>query len=506
MEREEFEQLKMNLADPFWRLNNLYHVIDEQGADSLFRMRPAQKQFYDDLWYFNIVLKARQLGFTTLIDLMCLDMAITTPNMTCKIIAETKGKAADIFEAKIIYPYEHLPGKLREFCPVQRCSKDGEVVFGNGSSIKVSVSARSGTCQFLHVSEYGPVCATQPAKANEILTGSLPAVHSGGWCFIESTAMGNSGHFYDLVQRAKAAKLSGRKIEKQEFRLHFFPWHENAEYVANPDNVVIPARLLEYYDELYARHGIELSDEQQAWYAMQEQVYQDKIWSEYPSYADEAFKVANDGAYYARQFTAIYRENRICAVPYDDSLPVYTSWDLGMGDETSIWFFQFYGKEIRAIDYYQNNGEGLAHYISVLRSKGYKYARHFAPHDIAVRELSTGVSRMETARRLGIEFDRVMTNKDLMGGIDNCREMLDYCWFDESKTEEGVKCLVAYRKEWDDAHGCFKTQPLHDWASHGADSFRTMAMAWKLGLVADSVSSLRSVSAGISVTGGLRRL
>lgn len=319
---------------------------------------------------------------------------------------------------------------------------------------------------------------------------------------MESTAMGNSGDFYDLVKAAQSKMLSGRQLGIQEFKLHFFPWHQNREYSANAESVVIPTRLLQYYDELYARHGIELTEEQQSWYAAQEATLHEDMWAEYPSYVDEAFKVAQDGSYYGKCFNDIYRQNRICSVPYDTNLPVYTAWDLGMSDQTSIWFFQFYGKEIRVIDYYSMNGEGLSHYANVLNQKGYRYARHFAPHDIAVRELGSGVSRLETARKLGIEFDRVMTNKDVPGGIENCREMLGYCWFDEQKTEEGRKCLEGYKKEWDDKHAVYKSQPLHDWCSHGADAFRTGAQAWKMGLCGDRSTA----GSRMKVSGGLRRI
>lgn len=496
------EDLAKVMPDPLWRLDNLYSVIDEQGQAVPFRLRPAQKTFIENLWYFNIVLKARQLGFTTLIDLLALDMTIFNRNFTSVIIAETKDKAADIFESKVMYPYQNLPKEIREWCPITSHSALGEVHFGNGGCIKVMVSARSGTCQFLHVSEYGPVCAKQPAKAKEIRDGSLPSVHAGGWVFIESTAMGNSGYFYDLVQQAKAIQLTGRKLGQQEYRLHFHPWWANAEYAVDSE-VAIPARLLRYFDELYARQGIALTEQQMAWYALKEEIHHEEIWAEYPSFVDEAFRVAQEGAYYKRAFERIYRENRITTVAYDQHLPVYTAWDLGVSDETSIWFFQLIGKEIRVIDYYANNGEGIPHYAMVLREKGYQYARHFAPHDIAVRELGTGVSRMETARLHGIDFDRIPTNADLMGGIENVRDMLNYCWFDESKTEEGRKCLESYKKEWDEKHGCFKTKPLHDWASHGADSFRTMAQAWKMGYAAGSTGSRRERP---KVVGGLKRI
>ena len=485
-----------------WRLNHLYRIIDEHGEEVSFSMRPSQELFFDSFWYYNIILKARQLGFTTLIDLMGLDMVLFRPNFTAVIIAETKDKAADIFNAKVVYPYDHLPAEIRKWCPVTSRSADGELHFGNGSSIKVMVSARSGTCQFLHVSEYGPVCARQPAKAREIKTGSFPAVHPGGFVFVESTAMGNSGYFYDMVQLAKAQQLSGRKPGLQEFRLHFFPWHQNPAYVAPADSAVIPARLLGYFDELYSRCGIELTEEQMAWYALQESTLKEDMWSEFPSYVDEAFKVAQDGSYYGRIFLDIYRQNRICLVPYDPNLPVYTGWDLGMSDETSIWFAQFYGKEIRVIDYYQNSGESLAHYINILREKPYRYARHFAPHDIAVRELGSGVSRLETAKKLGCNFDRIPTNADLAGGIEAVREMLGYCFFDESATEEGRKCLEAYKKEWDEKHACYVSHPLHDWASHGADSFRTLAVAWKMGLVAGAAGDRKRVR----TSGGLKKI
>ena len=499
------EKLRKCFADPGWRLNNLYHIVDESGNEVQFVMRPAQLAFYQAMWFFNIVLKARQLGFTTLIDLIGLDMTLFTDNFTAVIIAETKEKAKDIFDKKIKFPYEHLPQEIRDWCRVVNCSK-GEMSFSNGSTIKVMVSARSGTCNFLHVSEYGPVCAKQPAKAEEIKTGSLPSVHAGGFIFIESTAMGNAGNFYDMTMLALNKYRSGAKLSKLEYRMHFFPWHQNPEYQIDPADVIIPDRLLKYFDELYARFGISLTESQQAWYAVQEQTYHEKMWAEYPSYPEEAFRDARDGAYYARQFEKIYRDNRITAVPYDSALPVYTAWDLGMSDSTAIWFVQFLGKEVRVIDYYENSGEGLPHYAAVLRERGYRYAGHFAPHDIAVRELGTGVSRLETARKYGVEFQRINTNADLMGGIDNCRELLQFCWFDASKTESGLKCLENYKREWNEKTGDYQSYPCHDWTSHGADAFRTLAQAWKMDKIAGFSNYDHSNSQSIIVVGGLKKI
>lgn len=483
---DDISFLKAHLPDQFWRLNNLYHIVDENGTDVLFKMRPAQEALYRNLHYRNIILKARQEGFTTFIDILALDCAIFTENFAVEINAESLPKAADIFQKKILYPYSHLPREIQDFCSIVAQTKDGSLDFSNGSSIRVDVSARSGTFQFMHISEYGVVSAKYPGKAEEIQTGSIPAVPKNGFVFIESTAKGNSGQFYEMSEAARKLAAAKTKLSPLQFKFHFFPWHSHPEYRITSD-LPIPRRLLEYFDSLYENHAIALDEAQQQWYAAQEATLGEKMWSEYPSYPEEAFKVAQEGAYYAVNFTRIYSENRICAVNYDPILPVYTGWDLGVSDDTAIWFIQFYGREIRVIDFYENSGEGLPHYASVVNSKPYRYGAHFAPHDIAHRELGTGASRIDTAKNLGITFECVPTNLDLIGGIENVREMLNYCWFDAVNTATGLRALENYRKEWNDKFACFRNRPLHDWTSHASDAFRTIAVAWKSGKIRDSL-------------------
>lgn len=181
-----------------------------------------------------------------------------------------------------------------------------------------------------------------------------------------------------------------------------------------------------------------------------------------------------DGAIYKAEFEQIKRENRICKVPHDPNLPVYTSWDLGILDPTAIWFFQIYGKEVRVIDYYEANNEPLAHYARILDEKaqnfGYRYEKHFAPHDIAARDLSSGVSREQTMATLGYR----MTKGARLGvedRIEATRQMLKNCWFDADKCKHGVKALQNYRREFNDKLDQFKATAVHDWASHGSDAF-----------------------------------
>jgi hypothetical protein len=186
--------------------------------------------------------------------------------------------------------------------------------------------------------------------------------------------------------------------------------------------------------------------------------------------------IALQGAYYGKQMNQAVTDGRITAVPYDSIMPVHTAWDLGMSDNTVIWFFQASpGGEIRLIDYYENNNEGLQHYAKVLQERGYIYGKHWAPHDIKVKELGTGKSRFEVAANLGITFD-VANNIPIADGIQAARDILPRCWFDEEKCKQGIEALKSYRCEYDENKKTFKDTPLHDWASHPADAFRYLAV------------------------------
>ena len=177
------------------------------------------------------------------------------------------------------------------------------------------------------------------------------------------------------------------------------------------------------------------------------------------------------GAYYGKQITDAEIDGRIRAVPWDAALPVTTAWDLGMNDATAIWFLQGVGSEIRAIDYQEYHYTGIPEIISELRKKPYNYQTHIAPHDIKVCELGTGVSRYETAMKLGLTFS-VAKNIGLMDGIDATRSVIPRMWFDERNCQLGLDALRMYRTEYDDKKGIHSTKPLHDWSSNGADALR----------------------------------
>lgn len=188
-----------------------------------------------------------------------------------------------------------------------------------------------------------------------------------------------------------------------------------------------------------------------------------------------SFDAGAEGAYYCKYLDRMRLNNQIGMVPWESGFKVHTAWDLGMADSTSIIFFQTIGQTIRIIDYYEKNKEGLDHFANLLQSKPYTYGTHIAPHDIKVRELGSGISRLEKAEALGIEFT-VAPNVSIMDGIETVRSVLSKIWIDEEKCAKLIRAIENYRQEWDSKLQKYKNQPLHDRYSHAADALRYLAV------------------------------
>ncbi|WP_016589482.1 terminase large subunit, partial [Yersinia pestis] len=301
---------------------------------------------------------------------------------------------------------------------------------------------------------------------------------------LESTAEGRAGYFFDYCQDAEKSQLQGKLLSNLDWKFFFFSWWKNPQYAIDPVEA-LPQRLVDYFSEMEAKHGVQLNERQKAWYYAKEKTLGDDMKREYPTIPAEAFQQSVEGAYYAKQFRWLYTNKRICKLPDNSHLPVHTFWDIGVGDSTAIWFVREVGEEFHIIDYYENSGEGLRHYMKVLKDRGYTYGDHWGPHDIENREFgSDAKSRKELARE-GYEIDgqvysmtfKVVPKTGVDTGIESVREILSKCVFDEEKCAEGITHLEGYRKEWDDKRGCWKDKPLHDHTSHGSDGFRYFAVA-----------------------------
>lgn len=473
-------------SDQLWRLNNLYYIQDKSGKEVLFNMNTAQEQLYHELWYRNVILKARQRGFTTFLDLFALDTCIFNINYKAGIIAHNLNDAQKIFRSKVKYPYERLPDQIKHAVHPVNDSRN-EYIFSNESEINVSTSYRSGTLQFLHVSEFGKIAAKDPIKAEEIISGALEAVPIDGMATFESTAEGNGGDFFDMVEQAQKNHVSNTKLTPLDFKFIFEPWHNNPEYTLGDDaEVIIPADSKKYFKALSREHGIELSKGQRKWYVAKARTLGKKMKREYPSHWKEAFEVAIEGAYFAEEMEKIRKDGRICRVPIIDNVDVETFWDLGRNDSTAIWFMQRVGREFRFIYYYENSNHSLRYYAKKLKElkKEYEweYGDHYLPHDVEVTDLSSDddKSRKSILEENGVKpIVVVPKTPEKLVAIEQGRELLPYCVFDIERCDKGIKALDNFRRKWDDNHGVFMNEPLRNWAKHGADAFLQCAQGYE---------------------------
>jgi hypothetical protein len=255
-----------------------------------------------------------------------------------------------------------------------------------------------------------------------------------GWVVFIGTPKGQN-HFYDVLQTAKRNPAD---------------WHY-AIYKASETGIIDKA-------ELEAARAI-----------MSENEYMQEF--------ECSFSAALIGAYFGKEIEKLEQGGRITGVPYDLSAPVITGWDLGMSDTTCIWFAQIIGREIHIIDYLEQSGMGLDYYVKALKDRGYNYDEHLLPHDADHRELGTGKSRVETLRAMGLKNIRVVPRTaNKADDINAARLLLNKCWFDADKTAKGLEALKNYSRRWDAKNKIFQERPNHNWASHGADAFQTLAV------------------------------
>lgn len=474
---EKPEDVIALMRDREWRLNNLYTILDADGKKVKFKLNWAQKKLFSELHFFNVILKARQLGFSTFILIYILDCCLFTPNIAAGVIAQSLVAASDLFNNKVKFAYDNLPDHIKAILPTVRDSA-GKITFSNGSSITVGTSLRGGTFQILHVSEYGKIAARFPEKAREIKTGALNTIHAGQQIFIESTAEGRDGEFYILCEIARRLKEQGSKLTPLDPKFHFFPWWANPDYSLD-DRVLITSEDTAYFDKLEGL-GIKLGADQRAWYVKKSAIQGDDMKREFPSSPEEAFEASVEGAYYSRAMATVRKQGQICRVLHDPKYPVNTFWDIGNHDYMAVWYHQYVLREHRFIRYYQNANEDLSHYAQELRSHGYTFGNHYLPHDGGTVRLGLkNQSTRDILMSLGIKPILIVPRtQDVVDDIRKCQSKIPECWFDEVNCTEGIKCLDNYRKEWDDRLGVWKDRPRHDEFSHGADGFRTFVMGY----------------------------
>lgn len=457
-----------------WRTSHLYRIRDKKQQLIQFKRNKAQEHFNQNKWTRNLILKSRQLGFTTDEAIDSLDDVLFNRNTECLLIAHNLDAGKKIFDGKIELGWKNLPLELKSLYKVDaNTAQTLKFEYGDGSysSIAVDTSGRSGTYNRVHITEFADICKKFPNKVKDILEGTIPAVPTDGRVDIESTSQGAAGEFYEMCMLAKER---GEPKYPVEYKFHFYNWTWDEEIEGLTPETRLPEKFLAY------QKLNNLSDKEITYYYMKWlSLNQDwnSLHKEYPTTPEEAFEVIVEGSYYGEEMGRMDRDGRIGIVPHDKALKVHTVWDLGVGSNLAVGFFQRTREgQLRMIDYFQGQGsDGMPEAIIALLRKPYAYGYHFGPHDLEATDVSTGKSRRETAKKLGINF-KVVPDISVEDGINAAQVTLSQLWVDKEKCREWINAMRSYCREWDEKRGSYKDIPFHNWASHGADMFRYAAI------------------------------
>ena len=509
------------LSSQLWRLEHLYWIENKAGQLQRFSLNRAQRRLHERLWYRNDILKARQLGISTYVAMLMLDMSLFRSNFHCGIIDKSLPDAQQKL-AKLHFAWDHLDyvppnpsamdvalARLGErIKSLSGVEKKGEwqprtlarsrLAFSNGSDVRVGTNLRGGTMQFLHVSELAYVSVHAPWRAREIRTGAINTVPPGGFILKESTHEGGRyGVNYELTRQAME-NMGKSELSPLDFRFFFFSWLDQDEYTL-PGRGRWSRELDEYFLSLERETGVVLDAGQKRWYARMARVMGASMKQEYPGTPQEAFATGEEGSIYGSRIMALRERGRVgVEFEADPDAPTFTAWDLGLSDHTAIWLVQIMGDSFHWLDHYAASQQPLAHYVEKMKdwekNHGVAVTFHLLPHDAARRD-AHGISYVENMGRLGLVNVRVVPRTtDVWRGINTLRELLERSFF-HARTQEkargfcgeeepgGVEHLELYRSRPPGVGGAIAESPVHDGHSHTADAARTFAEAWSHGLL-----------------------
>lgn len=484
----------MNLADPFWRLDNLYSCKAEgTGQPTPFHMRPEQEQIIRHLHESPLVpayiIKSRRLGLSTGIGTAMMDDCTWRGGSTGRLIERSKELAGEKMANIMRLAFNSMPREILERFDVQH--KDSPslldpLVAGMGeefrSKITAGMAARGGDCSWLWASELSPIAHSDPKRAEEFRTGAMPAARLGR-IVIETTWMGGrGGHLWELIKPILERDPSAKG------KLFFFPWHGDP-HCAVLDGGPIDRDVEEYFTSLGEKLGRAFSREQKRWFSIERRQQGIFMKREYPSTLDEAFSAPVEGAIYTDLITAARAEGRIAPLPVDGHSLVHVSGDLGAPGNSPWGFWQIVGRWIRCIDFDMGiMGETITQRVARVLAKGYSFGKWFFPHD-AMQTERTGrtfaTEVREALSRAGREnmVAVVPRTTDIWIGINAVRALFPAMEFLLPNCLPLVEGLESYHKKEKTATGLSVDEPVHDWSSHIADMVRTFAEAQLAGMV-----------------------
>ena len=478
------DELMEACKDFFWRIRNLYWVVNEEGEVVLFIPNDVQEQFLEELWFRNVVPKARQRGFTTLMQILMLDYCMFEDNFTCCLVSENLELAKRTMKNKFKFAYDRLPAVLRAMNPIEVNNKE-EIVFENGSSLYVSTSPRGDTLQFLHVSELGKISLKHPEKAAEISSGGFTTVDKTGIIVVESTVDSAAGLFPDMCREAMRHADSGKRLAQPEYKLHFASWYDADKYEIDPTDVVITSIDHAYFDRKEVEMGIELSMRKRAWYVVKRSSDyagdDGRMKSQFPISLEEAFEVSSEGLWLSREMAAMRTSGRLGKVPYNPSKPVNFFWDLGVDDDMAIWCHQENGQFDNFIGFVQGNNRPYAYFLSELQKKNYGvWGTFYLPHDGNHRH--QGAHAIKTPKDMLVDLDiadrqiEVLPRiSNVVAGINQLRDAMALYYIDKDECSLGVEHLDSFSKHWNTKLGIYEDRMQKDGHQHASDALRQHA-------------------------------
>ena len=478
-------------ANPVWRIGNLYTCITKEGVEVQFVPNDAQCDVLNEVFLEGhkrvLILKARQLGMSTLIAIIGLDYVLTHENSTFNIQSHNDEAAKDLLREKVIQPFNQLDDSLKATVDVVN-SNLNELVFSPVWKIRSKVKIRGGTSQVLHVSEWGKVAAKDPIRSEEILTGALPTAGQGAIVFIESTYEGGqSGHFYNQV--VQAMNTTDEHRTDMDFKFLFYPWYDDVSYKMVGNESLLTQSTIDYFAELEERVNRKFTVSQKIWWQKQSDLLGLFMGREFPSTPEEAMAAPVDGAIYADILEVVRRKgHHRNDLPASKEVPIWAVWDLGFRDYTAIWLVQWDSVTLKWLWFTQGSQKQTQEYVSELAISGYDVYGHILPHDAAYMD-KTGTKNyvMELRDCGGNNIKVCPKTRDVWRGINNLRSLLHKSYFYRPNMEDGLKMLQQYRAKKNDAAGILGTVPVHDFTSHAADAARYVAEGIEHGLLSTTV-------------------
>ena len=478
--------LKKRLQDPLWRIRNIYRIVDKWGKAIPFRPTLEQNEILEDYYVKgrkrHVILKARRMGFSTLIDILLFDAGYWGENQQASIVDLTQGDASEKLRSKVKFAWENLPDFLREELVK---SNDNLMEFANGSTIHAGKNARGGTNQRLHISEWGPIAHSDPKRSEEIKTGALPSADQGA-VFIESTFKGGKGgHFYELLKHAMETP-EHLKTEK-DFWFHFFPWYRDPSNTLAGDVSAVSKEVNAYLDDKErqlagTQYAVKFTDGQRLFYQVTKKEQGIFMFREYPTTVAEAFMAPVEGAIYGDIVSAIRARGQITDFIWDRSAPVFAVLDIGWDDSTAVWLLQVIGRDVHVIFYLVERHKTAAQMVKQISDTGIPISGYFLPWDSRATAAATGVTYKGEFEKAGaVNVDVLPPTREIWAGINATRDIMQRCYFHKTNCAKGLEALEAYHTKDSSSGGLVSKDPVHDWSSHGADAFRYACEAIVMG-------------------------